>query len=140
MLEWCEWEEVRFGLLCTIFLGNLGSVFELDDEDGEENEDNKAEDEEDCGMVFKVSFELALVLEVLCLRWVVDELLTTVRTDEVVGEVNFLKLGKSSAENTDLALAFVAEYLDDVVDVVESLIDVDEQLDAEISFLSAWYG
>ena len=65
MLEWCEWEEVRFGLLCTIFLGNLGSVFELDDEDGEENEDNKAEDEEDCGMVFKVSFKSDLSFKIL---------------------------------------------------------------------------
>ena len=49
MLEWCEWDDAafRFGLLCITFLGNLESVFELDDDD--ENEDNKADDEEDWG-------------------------------------------------------------------------------------------
>jgi len=53
-------------------------------------------------------------------------LLTTVKAD-VVGDVIFLKLGKSSAENTDLAVDEVT-----AAECLESLIDVDEQLDAEL--------
>ena len=115
-------------------MGNLESVFELDDDDDDddENEDNKADDEEDCGMAGEV--ELFVVKVLCCLRWDDDddgndELLTTVKAD-VVGDVSFLKLGKSSAENTDLdpvdGFVIAAECL------LESLIDVDEQLDAEL--------